>query len=113
MIKEETGIINFNNINDITIENERSFWYKFLLVAVITVPITCQFCNRNSINLYNNDTLNNPVIARCCWNKCRKTIFLRQKTFLQHFPLTPASILFKIIYLWIIEKKNGNDIHLP
>lgn len=110
MINEETGIINFNKINDINIENERSFWYKFLLIAVITVPITCPLWNRNSINLYNNDTLNNPVIARCCWSKCRKTIFLREKKFLAHFPWTPVSIVFKIIYLWIFEKKNGNDI---
>ena len=105
MINEKTGIINFNNINDINIQKERSFWYKFLLVAVITVPTTCPLCNRNSINLYNNNSLNNPVITRCCWNKCRKTIFLREKTFLEHFPRTSASIVFKIIYQWLIEKK--------
>lgn len=33
-----------------------------------------------------------------------------EKTFLVHFPRTPANIVFKIIYLWIIEKKNGSDI---
>ena len=103
MINEETGIINFNNNNDINIQNERRFWYKFLLVAVITVPTTCPLCNRNSMNLYNNNTLNNLVIAWCCWNKCRKTIFLREKTFLENFPLTPASIVFKIIYQWLIK----------
>ena len=80
------------------------------MVAVITVPISCPLCNRNSINLYNNDSFNNPVIARCCWNHCRKTIYLREKTFLAHFSPLSASIVFKILNLWIIEKKNGNDI---
>ena len=67
-------------------------------------------CHRNAIILYNNPSLNNPKISRCCWNKCRKIIYLREKSFLAHFHRVPASIMFKIIYLWLIEKNNGNDI---
>ena len=75
MINEETGFINFNNMNNISIENERSFWYKFLLIVVITVPISCPLCNGTAIILYNKDSRNNHFLAKCCWNKCRKLFF--------------------------------------
>ena len=58
-----------------------------------------------------NESLNNPILARCTSNKCRKIIYLRNNTFLEHFPRTPASIIFKIIYIWINEKSNANDIY--
>ena len=110
MINQDTGRINFNNITDINIENERIFWYKFVLVAIITIPITCPLCHKGTINLQNNPTINNPIIGRCSWNHCRKIIYLREKTFLSYFPRTPASVIFKIINLWLVDKDNTSTI---
>ena len=54
--------------------------------------------------------INNPVIGRCSWNHYRKFIYLREKTFLSYFPRTPASVIFNIIYLWLIDKDNASTI---
>ena len=75
MINEETGFINFNNINNIAIENERSFWHKFSLIGVITAPISCPLCNWTAINLYNNDSINNAVLANVVWANVEKLFF--------------------------------------
>ena len=96
MINQQTGRINFNNITDINIDNERLFCYKFVLLAIITVPITCPLCHKRSVNLQINYTINNPLIGRCSWKHCRKIIYLREKTFLSYFPRTIASIILKI-----------------
>ena len=40
----------------------------------------------------------------------QKNFLFKEKSFLEHFPRTHASVVFKIIYQWIIEKKNGNEI---
>jgi hypothetical protein len=110
MINQQAGRINFNNITDINIDNERMFWYKFVLLAIITVPIICPLCHKGSVNLQNNPTINNPLIGRCSWNQCRKIKYLREKTFLSYFPRTPASIIFKIINLWLVDKDNASTI---
>lgn len=59
MINQETGLINFNEINAINVELERTFLYKFLLVVIVTIPATCPLCNHNSIGTCNNESLNN------------------------------------------------------
>ena len=58
--------------------NERIFWYKFALLAIITVPITCPLCHKGYVNLQNNPTINYPIIGRCSWNKYRKIIYLKE-----------------------------------
>jgi len=59
MNNQQTGRINFNNITDINIDKERIFWHKFVLMIIITVPITCPLCFKGSVNLQNNPTINN------------------------------------------------------
>ena len=110
MINQNTGRINFNALNVINVETEIIFWYKFILIAIVTIPNICQNCNYKSINTYNNDSINNPVLGRCNSHKCRKTIYLRKNTILDYFPCTPASFIFKVIYKWICDKKNGKEI---
>ena len=41
---------------------ERTFWYKFILIAIVTIPNICQNYNYKSISIYNNDSINNPVL---------------------------------------------------
>lgn len=110
MINQNTGRINFNALNVINEENERTFWHKFILITIVTIPTICPNCNYKSISIYNNDSINNPVLGRCNSHKCRKTIDLRKNTLLDYFPRTPASIVFKVIYIWIYDKKNCKEI---
>ena len=109
MINPETGQVDYTQIKEINIENERLFWNKFLLLAIVTIPIACPLFNKSPVNLYNNESLNNPISKRCTNNKCRKIKYLRNNSFLEHFPRTPASIIFKVIYIWLNEKSNAND----
>jgi hypothetical protein len=110
MINQDTGRINFNSLNYINIETERFLWLIFILIAIAAIPNICPICNYNSISTYNNDSINNPVVARCNSYKYGKTIYLRKNTILDYFPLIPASISFKVIYIWINYKKNRKEI---
>ena len=74
MINQNTGRINFDALNVINVVTKRTFWYKFILIAIVTIPNICPNCNYKSISTYNNDSINNPVLCRCNSHKCRKTI---------------------------------------
>ena len=76
MINPETGQVDYTQIKEISIENERLFWNKFLLLAIVTIPIACPLCNKSPVNLHNNESLNNHILARCTSNKYRKIIYL-------------------------------------
>ena len=78
---------------------------------LIDIPQICPLCGRKKINLNDNESIYNPVIALCTYNKCRKIIYLRQGTILDHYSKVPASVFFYVINLWIICEKNDVQIH--
>ena len=99
-----------DNIN-ISIENERKFWTNYLLKTLFIIPIICINCGNNGINVYDNNTIINPIVARCRKSACRKIYYLRENTFLSNFPKTPASLVMLILREWILEEKNGKQIY--
>ena len=92
-----------NNNNDL--KYEREFWLRFLFKQLIFLPVICINCGNNRINLTEYNTLANPFVGRCTYNKCSKLYYLREKTFFGLVPKTPASTVFYILKLWILEKK--------
>lgn len=69
-----------NNNNDLKYEKE--FWLRFLFKQLIFLPVIYINCGNNRINLTEYNTLANPFVGRCTYNKCRKIYYLRDKTFL-------------------------------
>lgn len=78
---------------------------------MIQKPVKCPLCNYTSLSIIENNTINNPFIARCNNYHCRKIIYMRQNTFLDEFPRTPASLILYILKLWLIDEKNATEIY--
>ena len=94
-----------NKTNDLTYE--RKFWISHILYKIIIIPIVCKLCGNNNVCITEYNTLANPYVGRCSYNKCRKIHFLKAKTFLDLFPKQSASTIMYILKLWLIEKKMG------
>lgn len=62
------------------------------------------------MNIINNNSLNNPLIAKCNSYKCCRTKYLRVGTIFEINNKTPVSVLYTIIKLWLIEEKNVSKI---
>ena len=93
---------------NISVDSERTFWNENLIDKYIKLPKICPLCSKQNINKIQNNTLNNPILGKC--TKCGKNIYLRQNSIFGLFPRTPASIIFNIIRLWLLEEKNLNKI---
>ena len=70
-----------------------------------------QVCGKIGINVTDHNTLLNPYVGRCTYNRCRKIYYLRDKTFFSIFPKTNISTILYIIKLWISENKNAVQIY--
>lgn len=91
-----------NKNNDITYE--RKFLGKYVIPKLIVIPLICELCGNLNVTLNEYNSLANPYVARCTYNKCRKIYFLKNKTFLNYFPKQKVSIILYILKLWLIEK---------
>ena len=94
----------------INIETERAFWNKYLLDKNIPIPKYCINFNHGIINLINQDNDTNPIIGKYNYYKCNRNILLRKGTIFEFHKHTPASVLYKIIELWILDELNVNEI---
>ena len=72
----------------------------------------CPYCITGKIGLKNNDSINNPIQAKCHNYKCTRNISLRKGTIFAFQSKTRVSILYKIIKFWISENKNAKQIKL-
>ena len=106
--ENNSSIVKANSKNNINYERE--LWRKYLLYKIFIIPILWTLYGKNNINIYDNNCLNNPIIARCINIECRKTFYLRDKTFFDKYPRIYVSTLLYIIKLWISEKKNYEEI---
>ena len=95
---------------ELTIERERKIWNHLFGIGLIPFPKNCPLCN-HAISIKENETLNNPYLARCTNSQCRKTIYLRENTLFDKFLRTPISIIRYIIYMSLHHKKNGTEIY--
>ena len=74
-----SSIVKANSQNNISYERE--LWRKDLLNKIFIIPILCTLCGKNNINIYDNNSLNNHIITIYTNSKCRKSFYLRGKTF--------------------------------
>ena len=91
---------------------KKNFDLKYILDKLVEKPNKCKLCNYTSISIVVNNTLNNPYIRKYSNSQCRKIIYLRENTFLNEFPRTPASIILYVLKLWLIDDKNAIDIYI-
>lgn len=64
-------------------------------------PNECKLCNYTSISIVDNNTINDPYIAKCSNSKCRNW---------NEFPRIPVSIILYVLKLWLIDEKNATEI---
>ena len=100
------------NYWNIEIEEERAFWKAYIIGIFIIPAEHCPYCITGKIGLKNNDSINNPLQAKCLNYKCTRNISLRKGTIFAFQSKTPVSILYKIIKFWISENKNAKQIKL-
>ena len=98
-----------NIASDLNIE--RNIWKNWIIDKLIAKPAKCPLYSHPYANMVENNTLNDPYIAKCNNAKCRRIIYLREGTVFNHFPRTACSIILYIIKLWLLENKNANEIH--
>ena len=61
---------NYNDLVDIrpntkiTIEFEKEFWKNYILEKLIQKPDNCLLCNYTSLNIIENNTINNPFAGK-------------------------------------------------
>ena len=81
-----------------------------MLDKYIPIPKECINCNHGVINLINQNNETNPIIGKSNYYKCNRNIRLRKGIIFEFYMHTPASVLYKIIELWILDELNMNKI---
>ena len=94
---------------NINIRDERNYWINQLIEKFLKIPKQCLNCSRINLNQIENKSLNNPILYKC--SNCGKIIYLRPNSFFGLFPLTPASLIHKVINMWLIDEKNATKIY--
>ena len=76
-------------------------------------PILCPNCKLNTFRIYEKKSNNilNLYYIKCINIKSQTKKNLRNYSFLKFAKSTPISIIYEIIWLFLIENKNGKDIH--
>lgn len=62
------------------------------------------------INIRNKNSLINPILEKCNNYLRRREKYLRIGTVIEPFSKTPASIIYKIIYMWLNYELNAEKI---
>ena len=93
-------------------KEEKIFWNKVLIPNLIYLPSYCPKCKRNtfSINEAQKVDIINPYFLRCSNKSCRYKSSMRTYSILKFVKRIPASIVYAIIKMFIIEKKCAKDI---
>ena len=95
-----------NITSDLNIE--RKFWKNWIIDKLNTKQAKCPLCSHLYVNMVENNTLNNPYIARCNNVRYRRIIYLREGAIFNHIPRTAYSNILDIIKLWHFQNKNAN-----
>ena len=86
---------------------------KIIEKKITYEPEICNLCKIGKFIKIENNSQNiiNPYYLRCNFKKCRKKVNLRFFSVFRLAPAIPASIMYKIIEKFIIEKANAKEIH--
>ena len=91
-------------------DNERLFWeeHKFFFYP----PTICPNCKKDSIrnNIFKSRKILQPIGLRCINKKCKKRLNYRNFSFFKLHPKIHCSVIYVIMKLFLIEKKNGKEI---
>ena len=100
-----------NNKYHIDFNNEYLFWSNFIINKWIQIDYICPSCKKKSMKIKKNSkSILNPIKLKCSYNKCRKSVNIRDKTFFGLYPKTPISVIIKIIEYFLIDGKNCQEI---
>ena len=80
----------------ISVEYERKFWHNYLIGIFIIIPQICNECNKRTVYTKDNNSIINPILAKCKYYKCKKTFIYVKDQFLKY--ITKYQLLFFIIY---------------
>ena len=92
---------------EIEFKKELLFWEIKVLKSLVYHPAVCPKCKYATYKIYkkqSNDILN-PYYIKCIRSACQKRESLRKYSILNLANIIPASIIYEIIILFIIEKK--------
>ena len=103
---------NYDSKWKINYEKELEFWNKSVLKELIYKPDICPKCKQSTYKIYKkqNPDIINPYYIKCTKQNCQKRENIRKYSVLKIAKLIPASIIYDIILLFIVEKKNGKEI---
>ena len=102
---------NISNKFHLSFNNEYQFWINNIIDKWIIPDYKCPKCKKNSLKIKpNKHSISNPVHLKCSNKQCRKIKSLRYNTFFEYFKKIPISVVIKIIELFILENKNGQEI---
>ena len=101
-----------NNWN-INYNKEKIFQDNIVLKYLLYLLHYCPNCKKILLKYTKKkpDILN-PYYLKCNDAKCRKKSNIRECSFLKFAKMIPATIVYEVILLFIIEQKNGKDIEL-
>ena len=95
---------------NITIPNERIIWKNYLIGIFILIPEICNICKKGHINLRDNNSIINPFLGKCSNYKCNREFYLRKNTLFEYHRNIPASVLYNILKLWLLEEYDVTKI---
>jgi len=87
-------------------KDEKIFWNKILIPNLIYLPKYCPKCKRNTFSVNENQKENilNPDFIRCSNKSYRYNRSMRYYSIIKFAKRIPASIIYTIIKLFIIER---------
>ena len=92
---------------NISFEDERTFWKKYVINKWIKYSNRCPACNLYSLKLKKVKSAVNPYKLQCNKKNCRKIVNIRKNTIFEFFSHTPISILINAAELFICDNNNG------
>ena len=108
---EEDEELSDNNKNiEKEIEIEDKYWSSYFIKNYVYVPNKCPICNKSNITIDSLKNILNPKRLICINYKCRFRGNLRKYSLMSQFPRQQASVIMKIIKLFIIDEKKGTKI---
>lgn len=78
---------------------------KILINRFFTIPEKCKYCNTGIIKTRNNNGPVNTITDKCNNCKYNREYFLRKTSILENSNITPSSIFYTILELWLVEEK--------
>ena len=113
-ISEENNEEDIENVQEwlINYKDEKLFWENADKNNLTYAPRQCPACNIGDFVKKETFPINilNPLYLRCANNNCRKQCTLRNYSIFKLSRKMPASVMYKIIELFILKRNNAKEI---